>query len=120
MVSWMKKVMQQPPGFTDPEHPSHVCRLHKTIYGLRQAPRTWFHRLSSFLLQSDFTRSSADTSMFILNSTGGMIILLLYVDDIILTGDNSCSLSSFVKSLNAQFALEHLGCLSYFLGIGAN
>lgn len=65
------------------------------------------------LLQSDFTRSSADTSMFSLKSTGGMIILLLYEDDI-RNGDNSCLLSFFVKPLCAQFALKDLGRLPYF------
>jgi hypothetical protein len=49
--------MDQPPGYTDPRFPNHVCRLHKVIYELKQAPRAWFHRFNSFLLQYGFTCS---------------------------------------------------------------
>lgn len=71
--------MQQAPAFVDTDRPNHVCRLHKAIYGLKEAPRAWFHRLSSFLLSSEFKCSRADSSMFLNRSSAGTIVLLLYV-----------------------------------------
>lgn len=59
--------MTQPPGFVDPSRPSHVCKLNKAIYGLKQVPRTWFHRMTSFLLFVGFVQSVADSSLFIFN-----------------------------------------------------
>lgn len=57
--------MKQPPGFVHPDKPHYVCRLKKAIYRLEQAPRTWFHRFSSFLLSYGFAYSMADPSMFV-------------------------------------------------------
>lgn len=109
--------MKQPPGFVHPEFPSHVCKLKKAIYGLKQAPRAWFHRFSSFLLSFGFICSPTDTSMFIYNYQGQVIILLLYVVDIVLTGNSLPTLHSFIALLSRQFAMKDLGHLHYFLGV---
>lgn len=81
--------MEQPPGFIDFRYPNHVCHLKKALYGLTQAPRAWFQRLSSFLLQLGFTCSRADTSLFVFKRDSSNLYLLVYVDDIILTGNNT-------------------------------
>lgn len=57
--------MSQPPGFTHPHYPHHVCKLRKALYGLKQAPRAWFSRLSTRLLELGFHGSKSDTSLFI-------------------------------------------------------
>ncbi|KAI5318258.1 hypothetical protein L3X38_037966 [Prunus dulcis] len=88
--------MTQPPGFVDPHHPNHVCCLHKAIYGLKQGARAWFHRFSSFIIQYGFTQSRADQSMFVYHHSSQMMVLLLYVDDIVLTGNTHSMLSSFI------------------------
>ncbi|RVW70497.1 Retrovirus-related Pol polyprotein from transposon RE2 [Vitis vinifera] len=80
--------MTQPPGFIDQDSPSHVCKLKKAIYGLKQAPRAWYQELRSFLLQSGFTNSHADTSLFVLKYRGHVVYFLVYVDDLIITGDD--------------------------------
>ena len=80
--------MAQPHGFTDTDHPNHVCRLRKAIYGLKQAPRAWYNELKQFLLTSGFFNSTANTSLFILHSNGVTIYLLVYVDDIISISNN--------------------------------
>ena len=109
----------QPPGFIDSDRPHHVCRFNKALYGLKQAPRAWYNELRNFLLQSGFTNSLADTSLFIYNQLGNSCIyILVYVDDILLAGD-STSVKAAIASLSARFSLKDLGELSYFLGIEA-
>lgn len=79
--------MRQPPGFTHPDFPEHVCRLRKAIYGLKQAPWAWFQRFSTSLFNLGFTISRASLSLFIYKVGVVIIYLLLYVDDIIITGN---------------------------------
>ena len=109
--------MEQPPGFVDQDKPSFVCKLHKAIYGLKQAPRAWYYELRHFLLASRFHNSHSDTSLFIFQSAPHVLYLLVYVDDIIVTGSNDAVLSQFVSSLAKRFSLKELGDLSYFLGV---
>jgi hypothetical protein len=109
--------MEQPRGFVDPLFPDHVCRLHKALYGLKQAPRAWFNRLSQSLLELEFTASSVDNSLFTFHKSGIHIFLLVYVDDIVLTGTHSSLLDALIRRLQDEFALKDLGPLGYFLGI---
>ncbi|XP_057418149.1 uncharacterized protein LOC130712328 [Lotus japonicus] len=109
--------MEQPPGFVDPRFPTHVCRLNKALYGLKQAPRAWFQRLSSFLLRYGFSCSRADPSLFFFYKGRITLYLLVYVDDIILTGSDPSLLTEFIARLNAEFAIKYLGKLGYFLGL---
>ena len=109
--------MSQPLGFVDEDHPSHVCQLHKSLYGLKQAPRAWFERFTSHLLTLGFTASVADTSLFVLRHGSVTVYLLLYVDDIIITGNDSSTITSIISQLSAVFELKDLGPLRYFLGL---
>uniref|UniRef100_A0A2N9G9A2 Integrase catalytic domain-containing protein n=1 Tax=Fagus sylvatica TaxID=28930 RepID=A0A2N9G9A2_FAGSY len=109
--------MQQPPGFVDQDHPSYVCKLRKAIYGLKQAPRAWYHELRTFLLSSGFKNSHADTSLFVLTTAAQKMYILVYVDDLIITGDNTKMIDSFVDGLAHRFSIKDLGQLSYFLGV---
>uniref|UniRef100_A0A2N9EX91 Reverse transcriptase Ty1/copia-type domain-containing protein n=1 Tax=Fagus sylvatica TaxID=28930 RepID=A0A2N9EX91_FAGSY len=109
--------MQQPPGFVDQDHPSYVCKLRKAIYGLKQAPRAWYHELRTFLLSSGFKNSHADTSLFVLTTAAQKMYILVYVDDLIITGDNNKMIDSFVDGLAHRFSIKDLGQLSYFLGV---
>lgn len=94
-----KIFMEQPPGFVSKEKSDHAFLLHKAIYGLKQAPRAWFDRFSYFLLETGFLYSTTDPSLFINHSAHGTIVLLLYVDDIILTGSKQFLLSCTRNSL---------------------
>jgi hypothetical protein len=109
--------MAQPPGFLDSDNPTHVCKLHKAIYGLKQAPRAWYKELRKFLMDSGFRNSHSDTSLFTLQLDTKLLYLLVYVDDIILTGNNADLVSQFVPCLAKKFSLKDLGNLSYFLGV---
>ena len=109
--------MQQPLTYVDVVHPSYVCKLHKSLYILKQAPRAWFKRCTFHLLHLGFTTSVANSSLFIFHSTSTIIYLMLYVDDIIITGNNSKHISHLIVALSAVFNLKDLGSLHYFLGI---
>jgi transposase InsO family protein len=81
--------MQLPPSFSQPPGFSHkVCRLRRALYGLKQAPRAWFAKFSSTISQHGFSASSYDSALFFRRSDHGITLLLLYVDDMIITGDD--------------------------------
>jgi histone deacetylase 1/2 len=109
--------MHQPEGFVDSTKPNHICKLSKAIYGLKQAPRAWFDSLKNALLRWGFQNTKSDSSLFILKEKDHITFLLIYVDDIIVTGSNTIFLEAFIKQLNVVFSLKDLGNLHYFLGI---
>ena len=80
--------MRQPPGFENEAAPHLVCKLDKAIYGLKQAPRAWYSKLSSKLIELGFQASKSDTSLFIYSKHGVTLFMLIYVDDIIVTGNS--------------------------------
>lgn len=107
--------MHPPLGYSVPE--GMVCRLRRSLYGLKQAYRAWFERFSSVVTTADFSASDHDPTLFVHTSSRGRTLLLLYVDDMIITGDNS-EYIAFVKArLSEQFLMSDLGPLRYFLGI---
>ena len=107
--------MQPPPGIKVPL--GHVCRLRKALYGLKQAPRVWFERFSSVIQDAGFSPSEHDPALFIHTSNHGRTLLLLYVDDMLITGDDVGYIDFVKKKLSEQFKMSDLGSLSYFLGI---
>jgi Reverse transcriptase (RNA-dependent DNA polymerase) len=109
--------MTQPPGFIDKTNPTHVCRLQKALYGLRQSPRAWYHKLKDMLLAFGFHSSTSDPSLFIFRRTSDIVFLLVYVDDIILTGNNPALLQGIIQMLDINFTIKDLGELHFFLGI---
>mgnify|MGYP005979871687 CR=1 FL=1 len=107
--------MQPPPGYSVPE--GMVCRLRRSLYGLKQAPRAWFERFASVVTAAGFSPSAHDPALFVHTSPRGRTLLLLYVDDMIITGDDP-EYIAFVKArLRDQFLMTDLGPLRYFLGI---
>uniref|UniRef100_A0A8R7K303 Reverse transcriptase Ty1/copia-type domain-containing protein n=1 Tax=Triticum urartu TaxID=4572 RepID=A0A8R7K303_TRIUA len=111
---------QQPSGFVDATSPTHVCRLNKSLYGLKQMPRTWFLRFTHFLHSLSFVSSKCDTSLFILQHGTSLAYLLLYVDDIILTASTTSLLESLVHALTGEFSMSDLGDIHHFLGINVH
>ena len=93
-----------------------VCKLRKSIYGLKQSSRQWYHKLSSALLDEGFIQSQADNTLFTRGTEATFIAILVYVDDMILTGPNLALLQQLQVTLNAKFSLKILGPLKYFLG----
>jgi Reverse transcriptase (RNA-dependent DNA polymerase) len=109
--------MTLPPGYNTTLDSSQVCKLKKSIYGLKQSPRVWYSKLSSSLLKNNFVKSTADSSMFIKYKHDCTTIILVYVDDIIITGNNNEEINLVKQYLKNEFDIKDLGKLSYFLGI---
>ena len=107
--------MKPPPGYDHP--PNKVCRLRRALYGLKQAPRAWFAKFSTTLSKIHFSSSPHDTALFLRKTDHGVVLLLLYVDDMIITGDDSSGIETVKQFLTKQFDMKDLGPLSYFLGL---
>ncbi|KAF5805700.1 putative RNA-directed DNA polymerase [Helianthus annuus] len=108
--------MKIPKGF-EKEGETRVCRLRKSLYGLKQASRNWYKRLTSFLLSLNFKQSKADYSLFTYQKAGIYVAILIYVDDVIIVGDNSKKIQQIKQQLDDEFSIKDLGPLKYFLGI---
>jgi hypothetical protein len=104
--------MRPPPGYSVPE--GMVCHLRRSLYGLKQALRAWFQRFASVVTAVGFSASAHDLALFVHVSPRGRTLLLLYVDDMIITGDDR-EYIAFVKAhLSDQFLMSDLGPLRYF------
>ena len=109
--------MMQPSGFKDPSKPNHVCRLKKAIYGLKQAPRAWYTTLENVLLELGFDNSRADLSLFIYRKHSIICYFLVYVDDLVIIGNNTNFVASIIKQLGDRFFLKDMGLLHCLLGV---
>lgn len=108
--------VHQPRGFVDPQFPHHVCRLRRSLYRLKQAPRAWFQCFSTHLEDLGFRPSTADHSLFTYIHGSTRIYLLIYVDDILVTGNNPSHIVTLIKNLGIRFSMKDLGPVHYFLG----
>jgi len=108
--------MKMPLGFSTKD-PNKVCWLKKSLYGLRQASRQWFAKLSCKLSEYGFVKSYVDYSLFIYRKCEVFMALLVYVDDIVLAFNNAHASTMFKEYLNASFSIKDLGSSKYFLGI---
>jgi hypothetical protein len=108
--------MQEPPGYeTQGEH--SVKRLHKSLYGLKQAGRKWYEALSRALADLGFRASTADPGVFLTKSDNHTLILTIHVDDCILTGSSPELISKYKQKFNDRYTLTDLGPVHWFLGI---
>ena len=95
-----------------------VCKLRRSLYGLKQSPRAWFSRFSSVVQDFGMIRSAADHSVFYHHSsTGKCIYLIVYVDDIVITGSDQDGIQKLKQHFFSHFQTKDLGKLKYFLGI---
>ncbi|KAM2583718.1 hypothetical protein TB2_044793 [Malus domestica] len=108
--------MSPPPGLRR-QGENLVCRLHKSLYGLKQASRQWFSKFSQAIQLVGFKQSTADYSLFTCTTAHSITVVLIYVDDMIITGNNHEAIQRLKQSLHHQFRIKDLGPLKYFLGI---
>jgi len=112
--------VNQPPGFEDLKHPNHVFKLKKSLYGLKQARRAWYDRLSNFLIKNDFKRGQVDTTLFRRTLEKDILVVQIYVDDIIFGSTNASLCKEFSKLMQDEFEMSMMGELKFFLGIQVN
>ncbi|KAJ0493280.1 putative RNA-directed DNA polymerase [Helianthus annuus] len=105
--------MSMPEGLND-SHPNKVCKLNKSLYGLKQAPRMWNEKLVNVLLKIGFCQSKCDYSMFIKSDENVFVVMLVYVDDIILTGNSKQEIDNVKNLLQSEFKIKDLGLLKFF------
>jgi hypothetical protein len=108
--------MKLPPGMSTTAF-DEVRKLRRSLYGLKQAPRAWFEKFRSTLLTFSFTQSQYDSSLFFYKTTTGMVFLLVYVDDIIITSNDNGLITKLQHMLLSTFQIKDLGHLTCFLGL---
>jgi hypothetical protein len=110
--------VDQPEGFVDPRYKNHVYRLKKkSLYGLKQSPRTWNTTINTFLLSLGFTRCIVDPCLYILRRKESILYLSIFVDDFLLTGNDTALKNE--TALSTKFRMEDMGPVKYILGIKA-
>jgi hypothetical protein len=108
--------LEQPRGFEVHNRASHVCLLKKALYGLKQAPRAWYSRIDSYLQSIGFIKSDVDPNLYLLMKGEDILILVLYVDDLFLTGAETL-IAACKQDLAKEFEMKDLGLMHYFLGL---
>ena len=108
--------MTQPEGFVQ-NGPKYVCRLNKSLYGLKQSPRLWGAKLAEVLSGMGFTKTYSDASLYIYDRDGIKVIVPVFMDDITLASKSVDTLDSFVMELSKHFKLRDLGATSFLLGV---
>ena len=109
--------VEQPKSFVDPHRLDDVYKLKRTLYDLKQAPRAWYDRLTSYLTEHGFKKGSTDTTLFIRKDKNSFIVTQIYVDDIVFGATNDSLAHSFADEMKAMFEMSMVGELTYFLGL---
>ncbi|KAK3029571.1 hypothetical protein RJ639_038460 [Escallonia herrerae] len=110
--------MELPPGCMMPKTDSQkVCKLQKALYGLKQSPRVWFGRFTKSMRAFGYHQSNSDHTLFLKKKQGKITALIVYVDDMVVTGNDPEEREALQGHLSREFKMKDLGPLKYFLGI---
>nr|GEY89591.1 retrovirus-related Pol polyprotein from transposon TNT 1-94 [Tanacetum cinerariifolium] len=109
--------VSQPEGFIDPDHLTHVYRLKKALYWLKQAPRAWYDTLLRFLLDNKFSKGAVDPTLFTRKIGKHILLVQIYVDDIIFASTNPKACDIFSNEMSSKFQMSMMGQMSFFLGL---
>ncbi|GJZ72806.1 retrovirus-related pol polyprotein from transposon TNT 1-94 [Tanacetum coccineum] len=110
--------VQQPPGYEKKGEEDKVYKLTKALYGLKQAPRAWYSKIEAYFVREGFARCSSEHTLFTKSKEGGkLLIVSIYVDDLIYTGNDKSLCDEFKSSMMLEFDMSDLGKMRYFLGI---
>ncbi|GJW50325.1 retrovirus-related pol polyprotein from transposon TNT 1-94, partial [Tanacetum coccineum] len=107
--------VSQPKGFVNQDNPSHVYKLKKAIYGLKQAPHAWYDILSSFLISQHFSKGAVDPTLFIQKAGNDLLLVQIDVDDIIFASTNIAMCNEFANMMTTKFKMSMTGQMSFLL-----
>nr|KYP45268.1 Copia protein [Cajanus cajan] len=107
--------VKQPPSFFDFKYPNHVYKFKKTLYCLKQATRSWYDRLSKFLIENDYVRGKVDNILFVKKFKNDTMYVQIYVDDIVFGYTNLSLCKEFAKTMQGEFEMSMMGELTFFL-----
>jgi len=109
--------MEQPQGFVHQESEHLVCKLHKSLYGLKQFPRAWNQKLNAFFKSIEVMKNEVDPSVYVAQVGDVKFFIVVYVDDFILVCNNQNKLLQIKEELSQKFEMKDLGELHFFLGM---
>ncbi|TYJ97307.1 Retrovirus-related Pol polyprotein from transposon TNT 1-94 [Cucumis melo var. makuwa] len=110
--------LEQPPGYSVKGQEDKVLKLKKALYGLKQAPRMWNSRINKYFLDNGYLRCPYEHSLYIkVNGHGDILVVCLYVDDLIFTGNCASMFEDLKKAMTQEFEMTDIGLMSYYLGI---
>ena len=109
--------MELPPGFDKGKDVDKVCKPKKSLYGPKQLSRAWFDRFARAVKQQGYKQAQTDHTLFLKHAGNKATMIIVYVDDIILTGDDEDEMARLKKSFANEFEIKDLGQSRYFLGI---
>jgi hypothetical protein len=107
--------MEQPRGFMQNSY--LVCRLKKFLYGLKWALRAWYANMDSYQLSQNFVRCKSDPNVYMLKTTDSLLLLVMYVDDLLITGFSTLAIVVVKRILHDRFFMTDMGLLQFFLGL---
>ena len=104
-------------GFPGAGDPTLICKINRALYGLKQAPKAWYDRINSWLHKQGMKRSECDPNLYYLRQNNKLVILLLYVDDLLITGDDEQAIINLKEKLQQEFSMTDLGEAHNYLGV---
>lgn len=109
--------VEQPLGYVLKREEEKVYKLKKALYGLKRAPRAWYRKIEAYFSKEGFERCNHDHTLFVKTEGKRILIVSLYVDDLIFTGNDASMFESFKNSMKTEFDMTDLGKMKYFLGV---
>jgi hypothetical protein len=109
--------VEQPEGYIKEGEEDKVCLLKKALYGLKQAPRAWYSRIDEHLQNLGFAKSFSESTLYVKQNGANILIISLYVDDLLVTGNNTSFVEKFKQEMMEVFEMTDLGLMTFFLGM---
>lgn len=110
--------IEQPRGYEKKGVEDKVYRLKKALYGLKQAPRAWYSKIESYFVMEGFETCPSEHTLFIKSEEGGRyLVVSLYVNDLLFTGNDEATFERFKNSMKQEYDMSDLGKMKYFLGV---
>ena len=114
---YLNVYIQQPLGYDAKGYKNEVFKLKKALFGLKQAPRAWNSRIDKYFQENNFYKCPHEHALYYKNINGDVLLVCLYVDDLIFTGNNPRLFEDFKKAMTREFEMTDVGLMSYYLGI---